>query len=567
MRVRIWMLSLILLLVLGYLMKMCPSVYWGEGPLLSVCGYTLGISHPPGYPFYLLTSRILHLLPLGDVANRTTLFSVGTMIGVLWLSYSLARSLGFRTWSSFIFTVSLGLTPAIITTATMAEVYTFNLLVVLAVLVQAWKKTFASILAVSFGLGLGFGNHLTVILLIPGLLMVILPTLRELKNCRVQLLGLTAGFFLFGLSVTLYSPLRSISLAPIQWDQPDNASRFITLVTASDEALPSFAASHPGAIWGNIRDKLVPTITVERFTLCGIPLLLIGLGAWLRKGWWLGLTWVVFLLSYLAPIAAYWTNETEFFAIPAQIFVTIWVVTGLEVTEAVVRKRWGLGLGRMIAIGLGVLVMIKGGCALGTANRAGCYLPYDYAKELLRNAAGGMVVTERSDLSFLLWYMQLIERQGTDTPCFFKHLFAFPWSESYYRRLYPLVHFPKARPADFEDSPEWTGTYTLGLAMLNRAQYRVYTIEPWILTEAILPGLNGTLAMEGFLVRLQPAMKPGPNATPELSRLRIEGADQVSLATVAGQLVSLAQVSARHGAPELLPALKADLRALEKRMR
>ncbi len=69
--------SLIFLLSFAvYLITLCPTVYVGDSGEFTTAAYTLGITHPPGYPLYVLFGKIFTLIiPFGNIAYRVNLMS------------------------------------------------------------------------------------------------------------------------------------------------------------------------------------------------------------------------------------------------------------------------------------------------------------------------------------------------------------------------------------------------------------------------------------------------------------------------------------------------------------
>lgn len=54
------------------LTRTCP--FWDSGEFIAT-GYTLGVPHPPGTPFYVLIARVVSLFPIGSIATRINYLS------------------------------------------------------------------------------------------------------------------------------------------------------------------------------------------------------------------------------------------------------------------------------------------------------------------------------------------------------------------------------------------------------------------------------------------------------------------------------------------------------------
>jgi hypothetical protein len=85
----ILLLFLILIFQL-YLYTTFPA-FKSDSPETITAAYTLGISHPPGYPLYTLAAKIFYYLPFGSPAFRGNLFAIFLAIIVLVLSYFLIK--------------------------------------------------------------------------------------------------------------------------------------------------------------------------------------------------------------------------------------------------------------------------------------------------------------------------------------------------------------------------------------------------------------------------------------------------------------------------------------------
>ena|SRR5258708_6961368 len=68
--------SLIFLLAFGFaLLGLNPTFYVNDSPETVTACLTLGIPHPPGYPFHTLLGHFFSVLPLSHFPFRINLFS------------------------------------------------------------------------------------------------------------------------------------------------------------------------------------------------------------------------------------------------------------------------------------------------------------------------------------------------------------------------------------------------------------------------------------------------------------------------------------------------------------
>jgi hypothetical protein len=72
-----YILALSVLVVAAVFIRTCPpTIYPGDSGEIVAAAYTLGIGHPPGYPLFMLCSKIFSIFPLGDYAFRVNFFSI-----------------------------------------------------------------------------------------------------------------------------------------------------------------------------------------------------------------------------------------------------------------------------------------------------------------------------------------------------------------------------------------------------------------------------------------------------------------------------------------------------------
>lgn len=83
-------LALISIILLGLYINTAPPVmYFGDDGEVISAAYTLGIGHPPGYPLYMLYTKLSSFLPLGDIAYRANIAS-GLLAVMVFLFFYLA---------------------------------------------------------------------------------------------------------------------------------------------------------------------------------------------------------------------------------------------------------------------------------------------------------------------------------------------------------------------------------------------------------------------------------------------------------------------------------------------
>ena len=179
--------SVFLLLILVYLWSMPGTVVLEDDGFFVLAAYFNSITHPPGYPLFVMFSHLFTWLPVGSVAFRVHLASAflgGLACVCLWY---LARCLFEDRIYAYAAALGLGLSRTFWSQAIIAEVYTLNvllflLLFILALHCAAAKKEqqvfYCRWLAFIYGLALS--NHWPLILLSTPALLVLMWPAREI---------------------------------------------------------------------------------------------------------------------------------------------------------------------------------------------------------------------------------------------------------------------------------------------------------------------------------------------------------------------------------------------------
>jgi hypothetical protein len=395
-----------------YIATLAPTVLFADGAEFQFVPYTLGIAHPTGYPLYLLLGWVWsHALPIGDVAYRMNLFSALWAALAVGMTYLVAlRFIRFAAPGIDPLTVRLSAVTAALTfavgetfwsQAVIAEVYSFNaFFVALILLLTFWLAdclvdgkaqeypppvpsgisplAFRSLaLAIAFGLSLT--HHVTMLLLLPGVLVYLWlvrrssrprqrsprdvfttgraaapetrpiglfaprSLLRRVGHVLVLMVALAVPLLLY-----LYLPLRAphtpYATLELSGSQTlvlyENTWRgFVNHLTAGpftgNLALPTAGTERALMTWRLLRGQI---------SLVGLVLALVGLGRLI-----IGRRWPLLALTglgYGVGVAfnlAYFIGDIQVLFIPSYLFVSLWLGLGVaSVAQGVARGlvRW-----------------------------------------------------------------------------------------------------------------------------------------------------------------------------------------------------------------------------------
>lgn len=248
---------------------------WDSGELVAAA-VRLGGSHAPGQPLHALVGwAAATLFPIGPIAWRLSLFSTLCAVLAAFAAGAAAgellgeRALGPRWRASLTVNgVALGvlLCPPVLRQAVRPEVYA------LAIALFAWgawgvvrwarpggARSTRDLLAAALAAGLSFGVHPphALGLVLFGLALCLAWRRDLLRSPRP--LAFALGFFVAGLSVVAYLPLRAHAGAPM-WGDPTSLEGFVTYVTAR-----AYRANLPGPTGAGSAD--VPFLAAARMAI------------------------------------------------------------------------------------------------------------------------------------------------------------------------------------------------------------------------------------------------------------------------------------------------------------
>ena len=223
----IWLADLAVILLPGllYWRTLAPTIFAVDSVELTTGAMTLGLVHPPGYPTYLLLGRLFLLLPLpGDLGFR--LNAMSGLWGVLsgWVAFRILLTLGVRRQFAALAALLGGLSFYIWSQAVVAEVYSLHWLLVLLTIwaVLAWRQSGDGprgriwLAAAGLAAGLSLTNHITSVLVFPGLAILLFAPGSPSQDHQRPRLGwadwlIGVGCGLAGLLPYLYLPLRYLA--------------------------------------------------------------------------------------------------------------------------------------------------------------------------------------------------------------------------------------------------------------------------------------------------------------------------------------------------------------------
>jgi Protein of unknown function (DUF2723) len=173
-----------------YIRSLMPGIgFSGDAAKWQTLSEVGGVPHATGYPLYVaLIQAFGSVLPVGSPAWHTNLFSALCGAAAVAVLYRLLRLLDVRWGVAAATALTFAFTKAFWTQAVIAEVYTLHVLFLVSILacVARWRLGGHDrwLLAALALLALSFGNHLTTVLVVPGVVWLLSSDWRRALTPR-----------------------------------------------------------------------------------------------------------------------------------------------------------------------------------------------------------------------------------------------------------------------------------------------------------------------------------------------------------------------------------------------
>ncbi|MBI2855695.1 MAG: DUF2723 domain-containing protein [Chloroflexi bacterium] len=436
-----------------YLLTLAPTItqrhFGGDGAELATAAHTLGVAHPSGYPTYLLLAKAVSLLlPWGDTAHRLNVFSAlsgaGTVVLVYYTVRVLLERLEYRVsyarhsvsvMAATLAAASLAVSPLFWSQSLITEVYSLGALFAasLVLLMLMWSidpyRSWRLLPLSAFVLGLGLGNHLVLLLILPSLAYFIVLH-RERLTRRV--IWCSLGTLLIGLSVYLYLPVAAAQDPPISWGDARGVDGFLWEVLATPYRKFAFGlplGDLPGRVveWAdllvrqfNVAGLFVGIIGVWRLRVSSLPLLLF--------------TGLLFVSSVVYSLM-YHTDDAQVYLLAAFVVFALWIGVGLYWTvgfaSELVDSRLRLPVSPLIALGVASFLLVPG--LTLALNRQDMDISGDreslrYAQRIVESVEPDSVILADAEHElFPLWYYIYVVKNGSGPVVLSTRLIQFDW--------------------------------------------------------------------------------------------------------------------------------------------
>jgi hypothetical protein len=339
-----------------YLVTLAPGVTFIDSGELAAVACTLGIAHPTGYPLFTLLGWLFSNLPipgsgifrLNVMAALLCALGIFVFFQVCMQTLALigektargergqARSLLAAAGGSLI----LAFSETWWSQATAVEVYSLHVLFLSLVLYSflraysvhqtaagdeaAEQRAGKLWLVFAFLTGLAFTNHMTTVLLAPGLIFLFFATYRFTRRAFVLVARMSLPF-LVGASLYLYLPIRASRSPLFNWGDPITFERFLSHLRGKQYSVWIFSSAETASRQFGYFVTSLP----GEFAFVGLVIALVGCVVLLRRSPRMFAATLLLFLSCVAYSINYDIHDIDSYFLLAYISVAVWSCVGI----------------------------------------------------------------------------------------------------------------------------------------------------------------------------------------------------------------------------------------------
>lgn len=441
-----------------FLLGASPTVSFEDTGELLLATRGLGVTHPPGYPWYTLLGRLFMVLPAGDPAFRLNLMSAAfgaVAVTGVFAMVRLVRRAGPAPWLA---AAALATSRTLWWQAAIAEKYTIAaglMSLALLALLKAWLGRRPAHLALAAFLGgLSLSHHWHGLYLIPVTVVAGWAMMKyKVQSAKYEVEDAGPGtpeparpsrarwvavlIVLFAIPVLAKSvaiPIRAAADPEVNWGAPDEAGRWLFYLAARQYRFIMLAGKGPADVARRALDQaaVVPAGEFGPALALAAPGIAALRGTGLLPGVALALAAnFLFAVSYDTPeIERYYLFS---FAILAGLI-------GIGAGHLVSRHRaWAA-----LVLAVPLAAAWRNG---NLSPRSRHYLPYDFAvNQIVPLPPNALLICEGDDQAFPLFYVQGVLGRRTDVRIVPMPEACHPVAYGRFMRRYPDLVLPRFDP-------------------------------------------------------------------------------------------------------------------------
>ncbi|MEW6679631.1 MAG: DUF2723 domain-containing protein [bacterium] len=459
-----------------YSLTLTPSVDLHDSGEMITAAYSLGISHPPGYPLYCILGKLLMtFIPIGNIALRMNFFScLSASLASMFLCF-----IGMRLYKDKI----IAIVPALVFSfsrifwqqAVISEKYTLNALFLslLILILLKWQENSKFkiqnsklLYLFSFVLGLSFTHHLQTIFIIPSAIFLILSIFlkRQKKRRESYNYSYIFIFFFIPLLLYIYLPIRAATNPSANWGSPDTLERFISHITVKEYS-HYFASSSQ---WlSNFKSSLY--FFPSQFTFFILIPAIIGIFIMSAKRRFEAIFFGLIIAFDILHSIRYQIHNIEDYYIPT--FLVLSILLG----EFLVFAKNKIKHIRAFFLLIPLIPLLTN---YYSANRDRDFYSYDYGRNILEPLEKNSILLIMGDtFAFPLWYLHFVENVRCDVALIDKLELRYLWYCENLKKRYPDIAFsfePSKKP-----DPALIGTRFIDIVHRNVEKRGIYVPLPF----------------------------------------------------------------------------------------
>jgi len=424
---------------------------------LAAAAATLGVPHPTGYPLFTLLMHLVSYLPLASRiivrlnAFTALLSAAGSGLMFLSVRFALVKYMGVKNELHAAIAAAgaallVSFTTVFWSQALSIEVYALHeffvslvmLLFLDAVLSKEDERRWALF---AYVLGLSFANHMTTLLLVPGMMAAFFLFVGR-RGVTRRFVLLILSFGLLGVSSYAFLLIRGHENPALNWGYPTTLERFVNHISGQQYRTWMFSSLDAAA------RQLGHFIELFPRDILYVPVVLLAAGVVrvMRRSWKAGAVFLLLIVTCLAYAVNFdvENKDIESYFLLAYITSAFFIAAGaawlFEGVSLFVRGR-GKAVERLgtagVVAAIGVLVLLQALTNGREVDERDNILAEDYTKALLSNASqNALVISFQWDYfvsPFL--YLQHVEALRPDVVVIDKELMRRSWYvESLLRR-------------------------------------------------------------------------------------------------------------------------------------
>jgi hypothetical protein len=475
-----------------YMLTLYPGVTFMDSGELGGALYTFGVPHPTGYPLYLVIGYVVSNLPfLGTPIYKlnvlSAIFSSAAIVVLYFVIYNLLVLINsFKETSikhsskankgkektvktkqsivlnnsetavlAFFASIVIGVSRTFWNNATFIEVYPLHelfisliLLVCVRIYVNSANPKKRDFIYLFLLLGLSFANHMTTLLLIPGVLYL-LWLQKEKSKLAWKIISSSMVYIVPGLLFYLILIIRASAKPFFNWSDPQNFSNLLYHVTGGDYSQAMFSGG--SGFINNI--KIFASGILGEYAVIASILGIIGIGVLYKRNRQLFIFMLILMISSLIYAFNYRVRDIEVYFIQFYIIFGICVAVGMIFIVNLLIRNLGASMKPALIITISGFVITSFGFYYNYSynDNSTNYAVEDFTMNTINSIEqNGIFITYDWGYSYpAALYYQQAEHKRQDLKIFNAKFLSVPWYLENIKKYYPDVY--KTCSTEIED--------------------------------------------------------------------------------------------------------------------